>query len=74
MFIDMENYDVCVLRFPDKISVMLPFVCLQISQNDDYVCVVDAVSKCYIFSLMEKKYITSIPDMQGVVTSAYFIR
>ncbi|XP_002156689.4 U3 small nucleolar RNA-associated protein 4 homolog [Hydra vulgaris] len=53
-------------------GIDLPFRHIVISKNDEYVCIVDSKSKCLIFSLQERKYITSLPTLSGHVSCLNF--
>lgn len=71
--VDINKSHSSAISFPDDVSVSLPFKHLSVSPCDKLVCVIDGCSKVFIFSLQERKFISSLPHIQGeVIVGATF--
>lgn len=60
------------LKFPDETLVQLPFRYIRVDHDSKYICVVDADSQCYIFSIADKGFVLELPKMNGQVTFCSF--
>jgi len=70
--INVNDGDCKIIRFPENGYAQLPYTFLSVSNNDNYIVVVDSLSQAFLFSLTENEYITSLPRIDGVVTSCTF--
>ena len=70
--ININDGDCNTMQFPDSISTKLPFSFLCQSYDDSNICVVDSISNAFIFSIVHNEYVTSLPKIDGVITSCMF--
>ena len=68
----IDSYKTEVMELDSKLGFHLPFSHIAISQNDEYLCIVDSKSQCLIFSITEREYLTSLPNVSGRVCSLKF--
>jgi len=69
---DIHDGDCNTIPFPINVSVKLPYKFLCRSYDDSYICVADSDSNVFVFSLLQKEYVTSLPKIEDIITSCVF--
>lgn len=69
---NLENNTISQIKFPKIVTPVLPFTILEISPQDNFVCVVDSHSQVFIFSLINDGYVTKVPQVDSSIVTCRF--